>query len=124
MKVLLSIKPEYVSRILNGTKKFEFRRRLYKNEQIDTVVIYATKPVGRVVGEFSIKQVHSEHPKLLWDKTKEFSGIAQELYNEYFSGREVGHAIEIDSVKKYRRPKKIEMVLPSGVAPQSFAYLR
>ncbi len=123
MKVLLSIKPEYVSRILDGTKKFEFRRRLYKDERIDTIIIYATKPVGKVVGEFSIKQVHSDHPKSLWDKTKAFSGIAQDLYNEYFNGREIGHAIEIDSVKKYRYPKAIDKVLPSGIPPQSFAYV-
>ncbi len=123
MKVLLSIKPEYVRQILDGTKRYEFRRRLYKNEDISTIVIYATKPVGKIVGEFSIEQVHSGHPESLWEKTKEFSGIAQDLYNQYFDGREIGHAIEIKKVIKYRTPKNIDKVLPSGIPPQSFAYV-
>ncbi|RAX12581.1 hypothetical protein CKY02_11450 [Photorhabdus bodei] len=40
MKVLLSIKPEYVDRILNGSKKFEFRKVAFKNNQVQSVVIY------------------------------------------------------------------------------------
>ncbi|WP_369009144.1 ASCH domain-containing protein, partial [Escherichia coli] len=49
MKVLLSIKPEFAEKILNGTKRFEFRKGIFKNPQISTVVIYATMPLGKVV---------------------------------------------------------------------------
>ena len=31
MKVLLSIKPEFAEKILNGTKRFEFRKGIFKN---------------------------------------------------------------------------------------------
>jgi predicted transcriptional regulator len=123
MKVLLSIKPQYAHSILDGTKKYEFRRRVYKDSRVHTVVIYATKPVGKVVGEFSIKDVHTDHPDSLWEYTKDFSGITKSLFTEYFSGRDVGHAIEVKKVKKYRKPMELRDLLPSGVAPQSYAYL-
>lgn len=123
MKVLLSIKPEYAHRILDGTKRYEFRRRVHRDARVHTVVIYATKPVGKVVGEFSIKDVHTEHPDSLWEKTKEFSGITKQFFSEYFHGRDVGHAIEVKTVKRYRKPKELRDFLASGVAPQSYAYV-
>ncbi len=70
MKVLLSIKPEFAEKILNGTKKFEFRKGIFKNNNITTVVIYATMPVGKVVGQFSIDGILKNDPEALWVKTK------------------------------------------------------
>ena len=32
MKVLLSIKPEFAEKIFNGTKKYEFRKSIFKNK--------------------------------------------------------------------------------------------
>lgn len=123
MRVLLSIKPEYAFSILDGSKRFEFRRRVHRDDRVHTVVIYATMPVGKVVGEFSIRGIHSESPDRLWKKTKDFSGISREFFDEYFDGRDVGHAIEVKSVKRYRNPKPIQAFLASGIAPQSYAYL-
>lgn len=123
MKILLSIKPQHAHNILNGTKKYEFRRRVHRDSRVHTVVIYATKPLGKVVGEFSIKRVHSAPPETLWEKTKNFSGITKNLFSEYFNGKEIGHAIEVKKVKKYRKPMELSDFLPSGVAPQSYAYL-
>ncbi len=59
MKVLLSIKPEYAYRILDGTKRYEFRRRVHRDPRVHTVVIYATNPDGKELGAFSIKSVYS-----------------------------------------------------------------
>lgn len=123
MKVLLSIKPEYAYRILDGTKRYEFRRKLHRDVRVHTVVIYATKPVGKVVGEFSIKGVHTGHPDSLWEKTKEFSGVTKKFFSEYFQGRDIGHAIEVKTVKRYPKPKELSEFLASGIAPQSYAYV-
>lgn len=123
MKILLSIKPEYAERILDGTKRFEFRKRVHTDERVHTVVIYATMPVGKVVGEFSIEDVHAETPKKLWDKTKAASGITRSFFSEYFKNRDVGYAIEVKKVTRYAKPKSLNEFLPSGVAPQSYAYI-
>ncbi len=124
MRVLLSIRPEYAYSILEGKKRFEFRRRIHRDDRVHTVVIYATMPVGKVIGEFSIREIHSERPSRLWSKTKGFSGISREFFDAYFSGRELGYAIEVHKVKRYAEPQPLQRYLPSGVAPQSYAYIR
>lgn len=62
MKVLLSIKPEFVKEIFNGNKKFEYRKAIFKNKDVKTIVIYATMPVGKIVGEFDIDYIIEKHP--------------------------------------------------------------
>lgn len=123
MKILLSIKPEYAESILNGTKRYEFRRRVHTDNRVRTVVIYATLPVGKIVGEFTIGDIHAEPPKSLWNRTKDASGITESFFSEYFAGRDIAYAIEVKKAKRYTRPKSLQEVLPSGVAPQSYAYL-
>jgi predicted transcriptional regulator len=44
MKALLSIKPEFVDKIISGEKKYEYRKRIFK-QKIEAVVIYCTMPV-------------------------------------------------------------------------------
>jgi len=121
-KVLLSIKPQYADKILNGEKKFEFRRMLYKSPNVKTVVIYATSPVMKVIGEFEVATVHSMKLKDLWRLTMEFSGIEKDFYDSYFAGKEIGHAIEVKKAKRYLEPKHLKDFNISH-APQSFVYL-
>jgi predicted transcriptional regulator len=123
MKVLLSIKPEYAEKILNGHKHYEFRKALPKAAGVRTIVIYATMPVGKVVGEFEIDSVLSERPTDLWALTSKFSGITEEFFNEYFQGRHLAHAFKVKKVRRYKVPLPLDAVLASGSAPQSFCYL-
>lgn len=123
MRVLLSIKPEYAEKILNGTKRFEYRKALPRNTAVHTVVIYATMPVGKVVGEFEIGGVLCERPDDLWQRTKDASGITREFFDVYFDGREHASAIAVKRPKRYRTPKRLEDVSGSSIPPQSFQYL-
>ena len=45
MKVLLSIKPEFVQEIFTGKKKYEYRKAIF-TRSVDKVVVYSTKPVS------------------------------------------------------------------------------
>lgn len=38
MKVLLSIKPEFVEEIILGNKKFEYRKSIFKRKDISSIV--------------------------------------------------------------------------------------
>jgi len=57
MNVLLSIKPKYVDLILNGEKKYEFRRKIFRNET-NKVYVYCTSPVKKIVAYFTILHVN------------------------------------------------------------------
>ena len=50
MKVVLSIKPEFANKIFEGTKKYEFRRAIFKNPNIKKVVVYSSSPVKKIIG--------------------------------------------------------------------------
>lgn len=123
MKVLLSIKPEYAEKILTGKKRYEFRKSIFKNSSVKTVVIYATMPVGKVVGEFDFDEVLSDSPQAIWAETSKYSGITKKFFNSYFDGREKAHAIKVRSVRRYDVPVSLQEFVPSGSAPQSFRYL-
>ena len=122
MRVLLSIKPEYAFKIFDGTKKFEFRKVVFKNPDITTVVVYASSPVQQVIGEFEIADIFSFNPEAIWEMTKKHSGITEDFFYQYFADREIAHAIKIKKAKRYRKPLSIREnfnVLP----PQSYVYL-
>lgn len=123
MRVLLSIKPEYAEKILEGNKRYEFRKAIPKVPGITTVVIYATKPVSKVIGEFDIDRVLSDKPSELWSITSKFSGITRRFFNEYFHGCDTAYAIKVKKVRRYKEPLDLSLILRSGIPPQSFCYL-
>lgn len=124
MKVLLSIKPEYAEKILQGEKKFEFRKAVFKDRSVTTVLIYATMPVGKVIGEFEVDEVLSDSPQVIWSLTSAFSGITQTFFNQYFLGRGTAHAIKVKQARRFDQPLSLKTFVPSGAAPQSFCYVR
>ena len=122
MRVLLSIKPEFAEKIFNGTKKYEFRRSVFKNKDVKTIVVYASSPVQRVIGEFEIDSIINEDLPLLWNKTKDHSGITENFFFEYFNNKEKGYAIKIKRAKKYDKSLSLKDDFNAS-PPQSFMYL-
>jgi len=119
--ILLSIKPEYVERIFEGTKRFEFRRRLAA-KTINKIVIYSTSPVMEVVGEVAVVDAISTSPIMLWEQTKDNAGISREKFLEYFDGCQHASAYKLGEITKYFESKKLSD-FNIHQAPQSFVYL-
>lgn len=124
MKALLSIRPEYVEEMKSGRKKYEYRKRVFRRSDISSVLVYATKPCGKVVGEFEIEEIIEEDIDTLWNDTKHLSGISEEFFYEYFQNRESGFAIKIKEFIEYDRSLELSEVAPEIKAPpQSFCYI-
>lgn len=121
MKVILSIKPEFVEKIFSGNKRFEFRRNIFKNRGVKTVLVYASAPVSKVVGEFEIGQIKEMDLVSLWKETKDMAGITEEYFYEYFNGKDLGFALEIKKVKRFKHARCINETYGKS-APQSFVY--
>ena len=122
MRILLSIKPEFAEQIFDGTKRFEFRRSIFARDDVDVVVVYASAPIGKVIGEFKIGRILSDRPTLLWKRTTPYAGISKKRFFEYFSGKSIGYAIEIDNYELYDRPLPLYESF-GCTPPQSFAYV-
>jgi predicted transcriptional regulator len=121
MKVILSIKPEFANKIFNGSKRFEFRKAIFKNKKVKTVIVYASSPVQKVIGEFEIEKIINHDIDTLWNLTQDFSGITEQYFYQYFAEKEQGFAIQIKKTKKYRNPKCLRADY-NLFPPQSFAY--
>jgi predicted transcriptional regulator len=122
--VLLSVKPEYAQAILDGTKTFEFRRTIFRREHVTRVVLYASHPVSKVVGEFTIAGVLTMSPSRLWKATVGRGGVKRAFFDEYFAGKDEGHALEVASVLEYPQPLDLREHFGLARPPQSFCYLR
>lgn len=120
-KVLLSIRPEHVENIFNGSKRFEFRKIRFKKD-VSEIVIYCTHPVMKVVGKATVKNTIKCCPEEMWGLTEEFAGIDKLFFYEYYKGKQEAVALELDNVTEFDTPESLESY---GLvqAPQSFVYL-
>lgn len=122
IKVLLAIKPEFADKIFWGIKKYEYRKVIF-TKKVDKVIIYASSPVSKVVGEFTIDSIVKGKPDKVWQETKNYAGITESYFKDYFKGKDIAYAIKIKDCCKYSKPLSLKEI---GVqyAPQSFSYLK
>jgi len=123
MKVVLSIKPEFANKIFDGSKEFEFRRAIFKNKNVKSIIVYSSSPVQKVIGEFDIAEIFNDNLDELWQLTKDQSGITKDFFYEYFTNKEKGFAIKIKNKRKYKTPKCLRKDYNLS-PPQSFAYIK
>ena len=122
MKVLLSIKPEFALRIFNGSKRYEYRRAIFKNPKVSKVIVYASHPIKRIIGEFDIEDILHDDPQTLWLKTKNHAGISEKRFFEYFTNKSKGYAIKVKTTRMYDDPLPLNSFMVSS-PPQSFMYI-
>lgn len=120
-RILLSIKPEYVDKILTGAKKFEYRKTRC-TRPVKTIVIYSTHPTRRIIGEATVQCILEGDKDTVWEQTKKEGGISKQFFDAYFKGRQTAVAYKLGPVKKYDNPMKLQD-LGLKSAPQSFVYL-
>lgn len=120
-QMLLSIKPQYVKEIITEKKKFEYRKFRCRDD-IDTIIIYATAPVKKAIGEARLINIIEDDVESVWNKTKDFGGISKEDYDAYYKKRKKAIAYQLDDITLYDKPKSLED-LGLDYTPQSFAYL-
>jgi predicted transcriptional regulator len=123
MDVLLSIKPKYVRSIIEGEKRYEFRKMIFKNRGIDLIYIYSSSPVKKIVGTFEVGGILEEHPRDLWDNVKEYAGINDRDFFSYFKGKSQAFAIEIQNLQEFIDPIDPYETIPGFVPPQSYCYM-
>ena len=92
-------------------------------KKVDVVVIYATSPVKKIVGEFETGGIVSGAPDDVWEKCNEFAGIDRALFDVYFQKSKVAYAIKIRNVVRYDNP--LDLFAAYGIKPpQSFCYIK
>ncbi|MEH2792893.1 hypothetical protein V7T21_02240 [Segatella copri] len=120
-KILYPIKRKYVKRIFDGTKAYEYRKHLCR-EEVDTIVIYESSGRGMVVGECKIVDRICCDPVKLWEKTKELSGMEEKEFFNYFRCCKNACAYVLGDVNIFLKPKSLKEY-DINFVPQNYVYL-
>lgn len=121
MDVLISIKPQYVEKIISKEKTYEFRRSVFKRE-VSNVVIYATAPEKKIVGSFELDGIIRDTPSNLWDNFSNKAGICEKDFFSYFDGKDEGFALKVGELDILDDFIDVDC-LDGFKAPQSFMYV-
>jgi len=120
--VILSIKPIYAEAIMAGTKKVEFRKKIFKRE-VEKIFIYSSMPKKMIIGYFTILEIIEDTPSNIWKEFKEVGGISEKDFFEYYKNTEKGFSIKIDKVVKFKEEIEPEEFIEEFCAPQSYIYI-
>jgi predicted transcriptional regulator len=118
----MAIHPRYADAILDGTKQVEFRKRRVASD-ISTVLIYATAPVQKVIGSFTIGGMVVDKPDRIWNEFGEVGVIERDDFTQYYATSEAAVAIRVEDTERFAQPIALADLDPSPAVPQSFSYL-
>lgn len=119
--IIMSIKPKYVKKIVNGGKKWEFRKRIWKMFDVGRIYIYSTSPVKKIIGYFEPEIVTHSSPQELWRLYGHESGMDSVDFFRYFDGADKGYAISIKHLHILDEPIDTTS-LDDFYAPYSWVY--
>jgi len=119
---LLSIHPQYAEAIMRGEKRVEFRKSALRDD-VRQALVYATSPVQRIVGVFSITGVDRATPKELWSRYGSVGCITSDDFDAYYNAWTHGAAIVIGEAWRLDSPMALSALAGDIRAPQSYRYL-
>ena len=124
--LLLSIRPKYAERILQGMKTVELRRMRPRVSRGDLLLLYVSWPVRAVKAMSVIDRVTSERPNKLWKQIRCKASITRNEFTSYFKGAKVAFAIHFRYVQRFASPvplPRLREFWPGFRPPQSYHYL-
>ena len=125
--VVLSIKPQYSDKIIEGLKTVELRRRFPVSAPHGTIAyIYSTSPVRAIVGSAQIKDVMKLPVSEIWKRFSKEAFIEKADFEKYFEGTDFGFALLFEQVKPLDEPITLEVLRQQFdfTPPQSFLYAK
>jgi predicted transcriptional regulator len=123
--MLLSVRPRYAESILAGTKCAEIRRQRPGILPGTPVIIYATKPLGAVIGTANIDRVCEGTPADLWDQYHQEMGVSQEEFDQYLSGLSTAYLLLLSGASRLVSPLTLDDMRKSAdfQPPRSYRYV-
>lgn len=123
--MLLSVRPRYAESILVGSKRAEIRRQRPSILPGTPVIIYATKPLGAVIGTASIDRVFEGAPADLWDQFHHQMGVTHEEFHQYLSGLTTAYLLLLSGARRLNCPLTLDDLRESAdfQPPRSYRYV-
>lgn len=121
--ILLAIKPRYAEAILSGRKRYEYRRAIPGRRDITRVLLYASAPVCRIVGECTAGRIVAGTPQSVWDRTSTRGGVTLDEFQRYFREAPIARALRVENPIAYPEPIDPRAEIPGFRPPQNFCYI-
>jgi predicted transcriptional regulator len=123
--MLLSVRPRYAESILAGEKRAEIRRQRPSIRHGTPVIIYATKPLGAVIGTANIDRVCAGTPADLWDRHHQDMGVTQEEFDQYLGGISTAYLLLLSGASRLTSPLTLDEMRESAdfQPPRSYRYV-
>ncbi|MGA2451705.1 MAG: ASCH domain-containing protein [Polyangiaceae bacterium] len=125
--IILSIRPEYAHRILDGTKTIELRRSAMGLVPDDVVLVYVSAPDQRFAFWFRVARVEALPVDDMWQRYHERLGIEREQYLAYFAGSRTATGLHVGEVRPLLPEiplDEVRALMPDFVPPQGQIRLR
>lgn len=123
--LLLSIKPHFVQKILDGEKKVELRKARPRLNPGDYILVYESAPAKVLRGWFEIQNIVCAKPSLLWKEVKQDSGLTKREFDLYYQNSNFGVGIFIKDKRTTALPlHEVRQKWSNFRPPQSFHYLK
>jgi predicted transcriptional regulator len=124
--LLLSIRPQYVEKILSGQKLVELRKRKPRSQPADWLAIYECAPTMALVAIAQVADVDVCSPRCLWGNVKTVAGVTKKEFDAYFENADQAVGIRLAQVVELARPillAELRIAWPKFNPPQGFIYL-
>lgn len=123
--LLMSIKTKHATRIFNGNKIYEFRRKSIKQENLNKkIFIYSSETTKEILGYMIVDKILENDIDSLLEETKYED---TKSIREYFKGCKTCYALHISETYRFVSPIKIEEIKkehPDFVIPQFYRYIK
>jgi len=121
---VLSIKPTYIERILEGRKTIELRRRFPRARAPACVLLYSTSPVQALVGHAVLRDVAHLSVQALWLRFSRAAGVTRTEFDRYFYGVKSGCALRLTDIQVFADPMALKELEDRFAfsPPQSYCY--
>lgn len=124
MDWIITIKEEYIEKILNGNKRYEVRTRIPKELNIDDrILVCKPKTQGKIVAMFEVSCVYRLGRTSAWKLKKWFLGMSEKEYFEYVFPKDIVYLIKIKNAKSIEKPLYVKELGVKKV-PQWFAKVK
>lgn len=123
--LLMSIKTKHATRIFNGNKIYEFRRKSIKQENLNKkIFIYSSETTKEILGYMIVDKILENDIDSLLEETKYED---TKSIREYFKGCKTCYALHISETYRFVSPIKIEEIKKEHtdfVIPQFYRYIK
>lgn len=120
--IIMSIRRQYLNRILTGEKKIEVRRKFSRG--LDGVCVAVYVPKEKVIGDILLTEIAGDgDPLEMWEAHHEEVGIEWEEYEKYTRGAKRVWMIKVKSCRMWYQDIPFSWIGENARPPQSYRYM-